>query len=148
MPLFNQHIQRRSVTTAPSLFLNPANRAFYKNLLSKLCPVQKIVFSVVKAEGKAIAFHFGFCDGRTLLYYKPTFDLDLAAHSPGKVLLKEVLEHALAQDCQEFDFSVGQEAYKMDFANHMKTNCSFKVLKTPVDYGMSRLKALIRGKHA
>ena len=141
---FKQHIKRWNATQTPSLFLNESNKEFYNNLLSCLCPRKQVLFSVLKSQGSPIAFHFGFVNDRTLLYYKPSFETDVASYSPGKVLLKELLEYALAHGYQEFDFSLGQEAYKMDFANRMKKNCSFKIVKTPLDYWMSQGVALVR----
>jgi CelD/BcsL family acetyltransferase involved in cellulose biosynthesis len=64
-----------------------------------------------------IAYHFGFELDGVLTWYKPSFDPELQQRSPGEVLIKLLLDDALARDLDEFDFTVGSEAFKFRFAN-------------------------------
>ncbi|MBF0571575.1 MAG: GNAT family N-acetyltransferase [Candidatus Omnitrophica bacterium] len=141
---FEQHIRRRGRTASPSLFLNQTNREFYKNLLTRLCPHKQIIFSVIKSGGQAIAFHFGFINYKIFLWYKPSFEITHASHSPGMVLIKEILEYVLSQGIREVDFTIGKEPFKMDFANYMRENFSFKIYKTSWDYRLGKALGAVK----
>ena len=47
------------------------------------------------------------------------FDPDLARHSPGEVLLRQLLMAALAEGAHTFDFGLGDEAFKARFATRI-----------------------------
>ncbi len=130
---FTQHIKRRGGEKNKSLFLNEASREFYRNCLRHLGPQQWITFTVIESQGQNIAFHFGLTYGRSFLWYKPSFDPGLAKFSPGEVLLREVLVYAADHGFDEFDFTIGQEAFKSRFANILRHNVSFKVFKSKCD---------------
>ena len=68
-------------------------------------------FTRVDWQRRPIAFHFGFHFQRCFLWYKPTFAVDLARHSPGEVLLRQLLVAAIAERAHTFDFGLGDEAY-------------------------------------
>jgi hypothetical protein len=127
---FEQHIVRWSVTGTPSLFTEPANQAFYRELLAAMTGTDWIVFTVIESDGSPLAFHFGFCYGERLVWYKPSFDILLHRHSPGEVLLSELLEYAAANRFSELDFTVGDERFKTRFANQIRYNASYRILKT------------------
>lgn len=121
---FDQHVSRRFVTDTQSLFTEECNRAFYRDLVSRMSRAGWVVLTVVESEGIPIAFHFGFVYGGKLLYYKPSFEVSLSRYSPGMVLLKEVFQYAQAQKLHEFDFTIGDEPYKVRFANRIRHNQS------------------------
>src|SRR5437868_1220594 len=81
-----------------------------------------IRFSVLRLEGEPIAFHFGFEYNRRFIWYKPSFSAAHARLSPGEVLIKYLLEDVIDRGLEEFDFGVGEEAFKYRFANHVKHN--------------------------
>ena len=86
--------------------------AFYKNLLASPELAGQIRFLALCCANRSVAYHFGFQDTRKAYYYKPAFDPDLAKSSPGKVLLWKLLEDGCNRELQEFDFLLGDEAYK------------------------------------
>ena len=91
-----------------------------------------------------IAFHFGFLYNKKFLWYKPSFDVRLAKHSPGEVLLKELLEYAYARGCEEFDFSIGEEPFKKRFANILRKNYSYKIFKSSGPFYLDRVAAVLK----
>jgi CelD/BcsL family acetyltransferase involved in cellulose biosynthesis len=113
---FDQHLQRWAGTRTPSLFADPAQRCFYRALVERLDPEGPLNFSVVLFDGKPIAFHFGFEFDGVFVWYKPTFDPALHKRSPGEVLIRCLLEDAIARGLREFDFTVGSEDFKYRFA--------------------------------
>ena len=130
---FEQHIARWSATSHPSLFLNEQNRAFYRALISELCPTGELVFTVLRAGERVVAYHLGLISGEDFLWYKPTFDIELAAYSPGEVLLKELLLLAERKDFQAFDFTRGGEAFKTRFSNDLRYNASFSWYRSSLE---------------
>ncbi len=55
-------------------------------------------------------------------WYLPTFNVDFSRYSPGEVMLKNLLESALASRVREFDFTVGDSPHKERFANLKRQN--------------------------
>jgi len=118
---FAQHIARWSPTPHPSLFLDPAQRAFYRRFCELAGESGWLRFTRVDLNGKPIAFHLGFCYRDQFMWYKPTFDVELARSSPGEVLLRQLLLAALEEGAKGFDFGLGDEAFKARFATQMNT---------------------------
>jgi CelD/BcsL family acetyltransferase involved in cellulose biosynthesis len=130
---FEQHITRWAETPTPSIFLEDKSKAFYRNLLSAMCDKGWITFTVIENEGITIAYHFGFVYRNVFVLYKPIYNPLLAKHSPGQVLLKELLTFAVARKYDEFDFTVGGEAYKRRFASEIRYNTTYRLLASRRD---------------
>ncbi len=127
---FEQHIARWAGTPTPSIFLEEESKIFYGQLLSSMCDKGWITFTVVESEGAPIAYHFGFVYRNVFVLYKPIYNPLLAKRSPGQVLLKELMEFALFRKYDEFDFTVGAEAYKHRFATDVRHNTTYRILKS------------------
>ena len=116
---FAQHRERWSAAPSPSLFNEPAQQEFYRLLATVASTSGWLRFTVIQWQGRAIAYHFGFNYRGTFLWYKPTFAIALARHSPGEVLLRQLLLLSLAEGCHTFDFGLGDEAFKARFATRV-----------------------------
>jgi CelD/BcsL family acetyltransferase involved in cellulose biosynthesis len=127
---FEQHVARRSHSRSPSQFLRPEQRDFFRHLVKELLPQGWLRFDALLLDGRAIAFHFGFEFRGRFFWYKPAFCTGEARRSPGLVLLKFILEDAIDRRLGEFDFTVGDEAFKYRFANLERHNLSFTVFRT------------------
>ena len=121
---FATHVRRWSGTAYPSLFLQEENRRFYRCLTEKM-PPERLMFTVVTLDGRPVAYHFGFVYGGSLLFYKPTYDVESRRLSPGSTLLVELFQWCEARGLEEFDFTRGDEAFKDRFANHVDHNASW-----------------------
>jgi len=145
---FQQHIQRRALTDSPSQFLDERQRTFFREAAQALAPSKWLLFSVLLFNQTPIAFHFGFEYGNRIIWYKPTFAVDYFKHSPGEVLIKYLLEYALEREVTEFDFTIGEEAFKERFANHVRLNYAVRVFRDSLSYHVDRFwlgtKALIK----
>lgn len=118
--LFQQHIGRRAIANEPSQFLSPEWRGFYHAMVDEMNPKDDLRFSILELDDRPIACHFGFECKSSLTLYKPTFDVDMWALSPGDVLLSEMLAYARDRQLNEVDFTVGSEAYKEHFTNYTR----------------------------
>jgi CelD/BcsL family acetyltransferase involved in cellulose biosynthesis len=136
---FEQHIRRWALSGCPSQFLQERERNFYRELVQAFAPTGWLLFSVLLFDQTPIAFHFGFEYANRIFYIKPTFDIDHFTHSPGEVLLKYLLEDALERRMAEFDFTVGGEAYKYRFANHVRLSYVAEVYRHALPYHADRL---------
>ena len=54
------------------------------------------------------------------MWYKPSFAIDLARHSPGEALLRQLLLAAIEEKACAFDFGLGEEAFKSRFATGIR----------------------------
>jgi CelD/BcsL family acetyltransferase involved in cellulose biosynthesis len=116
---FAQHRERWAATPFPSLFCDEAQQRFYRLLATSAADAGWLRFTRLDWQGRAIAFHFGFCHRGSFMWYKPSFGVDLARHSPGEVLLRQLLLAAIAEDAHTFDFGLGDEAFKARFATRV-----------------------------
>jgi CelD/BcsL family acetyltransferase involved in cellulose biosynthesis len=143
---FTQHIGRRATTGAPSHFLNETYRGFYRRLTRALAARGWLLFTVVSLDGRPVAFHYGFVHERRLVWYKPTFAIDLAHLSPGEVLIAELFKYCREHGLAEFDFSVGAEAFKMRFANVTRSTVKFRVFRSRLLQQLDRLERTLRAR--
>ena len=82
----------------------------------KLC---KGVLSTLYAGDILVASHFGLQCGETLHFWFPVYNKDLAKYSPGRILMKCVIENANLQSpaIATIDRGAGVTKAKKDFAN-------------------------------
>lgn len=118
---FDQHRRRWRATAWPSLFENAVHCDFYRRLARVADDVPWLRFTEVALAGRPIAFHMGFCTEGSYLWYKPSFEIDLARKSPGEVLLRHLLLAAVDEGAATFDLGLGDEAFKQRFANATRT---------------------------
>lgn len=119
---FDQHIRRWRAAGERSLFESGEQRAFYGLLAQVMLARGWLLFSVVELDGEPIAFHFGFDYRRSVTWYKPAFEPRYAEHSPGLLLIRQLIEDSLQRDRLELDFTIGDEAFKDRFANQRGVN--------------------------
>jgi CelD/BcsL family acetyltransferase involved in cellulose biosynthesis len=96
-------------------------RRFYVALAESADSNPWLRFTEVTWNGSPIAFHFGFCFDASFMWYKPSFAIELAKHSPGEVLMRNLLLAALGERVALFDLGLGAEAFKARFATHVPT---------------------------
>lgn len=117
---FEQHRARRGVTEHPSLFQDPKQCEYYRRLTRDISPTGWLRFTRIDWNGRPIAFHYGLSYQGRYLYGIPSFAIELSQHSPGEVLLRQLLLAAIDEGATAFDFGIGGEAYKYRFATHFK----------------------------
>ena len=143
-PFFAQHIKRRDLTRDKSLFLDPMNRMFYEELTGNIIDKGWLHFTVVEFNDHPIAYHYGFDYNSRMIWYKPSFDINYFKHSPGKVLLKYLIEYAVQNNKIEFDFTVGSEEFKQRFTNHQRKNTQMTIYKRTSQYIFDLSKNYLR----
>lgn len=140
----DQHITRWAGEGTPSLFLDERNVTFHRELTKRLGATGAVVFTVIEHGGQAIAFHFGFDYNRAIVWYNSSFDVRLAKHSPGLVLLHFLIARAIAEERTELDFTIGDEKFKKRFTNHTRKTCRIRVFRRATRYNIERSRDAVR----
>ena len=137
---FDQHIRRWENSNSPSLFNKNINQEFYKNLSDKLESTNWLLFSIAELNGKPLSYHFGFDYADKIIWYKPSFDIKQAKHSPGKLILCFLLKYALENNKTELDFTIGNEPFKSRFSNKIRYNANIYVFRSPVRFWIQKTR--------
>ena len=74
------------------------------------------LLSVLYAGDTWVAAHFGLRAGAILHHWFPVYNPELGKFSPGRLLLRLMLEAGDAQGIAVFDYGGGDQAYKREFA--------------------------------
>jgi CelD/BcsL family acetyltransferase involved in cellulose biosynthesis len=119
---FDQHRRRWHSVGKQSLFSQAAQMRFYELLVSPMLDRGWLQFSVIEFNGAPIAFHFGFDYFGCVTWYKPTFEVRYAEHSPGLLLTRHLIEDGLSRSRRELDFTAGDESFKERFASLQRYN--------------------------
>jgi len=114
---FEQHIARWSATEFPSLFHSESDRSFYCDLVSGFSGSGHLIFTRICVDGTPVAYHCGFISEGDFIWYKPSFNPEFSVASPGEVLIRELIKMAGARGLTGFDFTRGDEAFKLRFAD-------------------------------
>lgn len=138
---FSQHIRRHAASGVRSQFQDHHPRAMIEALVDELDPSSELRFGVLELNGIPIAYHLGFQHGGKLLWYLPTFDPNYWHDSPGEVLLRFLFRYAQAAELAEFDFTIGDEAYKRRFANHIGKTWSVYFYRSPLQPNTQLVRA-------
>lgn len=102
-----------------NMFRRPGYREFYLAIATdsearQLVHVSRLdVGSTIAAAN--VGLQFRGCYYLTLSSYQ---DGELARHGPGRVHLQELLRHAIERGFRHFDFTIGDEPYKYDWADN------------------------------
>lgn len=67
---------------------------------------------LLEADGHVLAATYAFQLGGVYRLYNSAYDPSASKHSPGIVPLAELIERAIAEGCETFDFMRGSERYK------------------------------------
>jgi CelD/BcsL family acetyltransferase involved in cellulose biosynthesis len=96
-------------------------RAFLRELASASLASGALRLWQLTADGRPIAALYAWSLGDTYSYYLAGFDRDYSRHSPGTLLLAHTLKEAADEGKSRYDFLLGDEDYKVRFADHVAT---------------------------
>lgn len=90
------------------------NTKFLQKILIKN---KKSHFSVLKLNNKIISMHIGFLENNRFFYIFPVYDSNYSNYSPGNILLYKIINYFFKNNGKIFDFTIGDEKYKVKLAN-------------------------------
>lgn len=111
--------------------------------LAESLPLDMIHATELHLNGKAISCHFGFEHDKTLLWYKPAFDIGWSSHAPGKVHVALLARHGIDEGLRKLDFMQGEEAYKQQWSDLTTATKSF-ALAHPMAYPIWAWNTIVR----
>ena len=98
-------------------FQDQANIDFYvKSTLDRKGPPPHI--SALYLDDRVISVHWGEVYNGRFYYLMPSHDPEWDKYSPGRLLLEHLIEWSFTNNLEVFDFTVGGEGYKYDWATH------------------------------
>ena len=100
---------------APDYFAVPGHAALFRRLAQE----GLLKVASLSANGRLLAAHFGVLEDGRFYYWIPAYDPECAAFSPGRLLLDFMLKESWRRG-REFDFLIGDEAYKWYYATHVR----------------------------
>jgi CelD/BcsL family acetyltransferase involved in cellulose biosynthesis len=121
---FEMHNRRWIESGSPGTFTDATMRAFFKDLAERFADTH-LHFSVLRAGGTPVAYHFGFFYAGYLLVYKSTYDPD--HNGAGKVLQRMLIEEGARSGWAGIDLLQGDYAYKERMATRPTTTRSYLV---------------------
>ncbi|MEX0839257.1 MAG: GNAT family N-acetyltransferase [Parvibaculum sp.] len=114
-----------------NLFDKPGYRDFYRDLATSADAGDMIHICYLDVGGAVAAANWGVSFGGRYSYVLASYDetAETAKYGPGVIQLMELMAHATATDHSEFDFTIGDEAYKEQWCevevplyDHMEPN--------------------------
>ena len=100
-----------------SKYWNYLDNEMYKNFLHKLFVSNNSHLSYLLLNDKIIAAHLGYVVNKNFYYLFPTYDEEYSKYSPGNILLLKLIENFFNDNGQVFDFTTGDEIYKLRLSN-------------------------------
>ncbi|WP_034291976.1 GNAT family N-acetyltransferase [Herbaspirillum sp. RV1423] len=114
-----QKARRWNETGSRDLFAEEGYLAFYQHLAAHGLGGGAIVVSALYVDEHLVATHWGMCYGKRFYWLMPGYqDGEWARYSAGRILLDAVLRHCIDSGLEIFDLTVGDEAYKLQWADH------------------------------
>ncbi len=114
-----------------NLFDKPGYRDFYRDLATNADAGDMIHICYLDVGGATAAANWGISFGGRYSYVLASYDetAETAKYGPGVIQLMELMAHATATGHGEFDFTIGDEAYKEQWCevevplhDHMEPN--------------------------
>jgi CelD/BcsL family acetyltransferase involved in cellulose biosynthesis len=125
--LFDLHDRRWEAQTSLS---SETARAFHSDFAAAALKNGWLRLWLLEVNGEAIAAWYGWRLGGRYAYYNSGFDPERSDLRPGLILLAGVIRAALEEGADEFDFLLGDEAYKFRFAERSRTVHNATVART------------------
>jgi CelD/BcsL family acetyltransferase involved in cellulose biosynthesis len=98
----------------PDMFANQDHVRMFRALQR----IGLVIISSLRAGDRLLAVHLGALESQRMYSWVPSYDVELQRYSPGRLLLESILAESFARRHLEFDFLIGEEAYKWNYATH------------------------------
>jgi CelD/BcsL family acetyltransferase involved in cellulose biosynthesis len=116
--LFSQKARQFARMGVADIFARPGHAEFYADLATGPDTRGFVHVSRLEVGGTVAAANFGALHaGRYYHLVAAYTDGEAARFGPGAAHLRELLRTAIERGCREFDFTIGDEAYKREWAD-------------------------------
>lgn len=95
-------------------FMNPTRERFFKQVAETFFPLGMAGIEFLEVDRHRAAISFSFRHEKTSYLYNSAFSKEFRELSPGLVLAGRLIERAIKEGFERFDFLRGKERYKFD----------------------------------
>ena len=127
--LFRLHDARWSDRPDPSAIQAPEIRRFHREFALAAQRLGWLRLFLLEVDDEPVAAWYGWRLGDRYSYYQAGFDPGWSRYSVGFLILAETVREAIAEGAVEYDFLLGDEAFKARFATGERHGC--QVLLAP-----------------
>ena len=114
-------------TKAWNLFKIKFNKDFF--LFSNFILKENSYITYMQVNDEIIAAHSGYIYQNKCYYLFPVYNKDYNKYSPGKILLKKIIDDSKLKSLEYFDLTIGSENYKKNYSNYkFKSAITMKAL--------------------
>jgi CelD/BcsL family acetyltransferase involved in cellulose biosynthesis len=146
--LFALHEQRAERKNIESTFKKEHIMEFHRDVVRRMAATDWVWFKVLGNDEKVISVLYGFAFGKKVDYYQIGFDTQWEQHSPGTVLMLNVIKEAFSKNYEEFDFLRGNERYKAHWTKKTRSlfiaNIYNTTLRGTLSKTMYKAKAVLK----
>ena len=143
--LFVQKSAQYRATGAADILEKPGRRDFYTALALRGLNGGRSHLCSLKVGGKILAAHWGMIDGDRFYYLLPSHTSgELRKFSPGEILLVKLFEWCTERHISDFDFTIGDEAYKLRWSQYRLNLFSLALTSTIRGNCFKRISVLVR----
>jgi CelD/BcsL family acetyltransferase involved in cellulose biosynthesis len=145
--LFRLHGARWTQRGDTSSFAKPEVHAFHAEFARAALERGWLRLYLLEVDGAPIAAQYGWLIGGRWTYLQAGLDPGWSRHSPGLLLLAEMIREAIAVGAREYDMLLGDEAYKFRFATASRTARTVVLARRsdPVVHLSALTRARLRG---
>ena len=96
----------------------PGYRQYYTTMTERFTWPGALLIAALELDGKILSAGWHLSFDRRFIFFVTTFESGEWAHfSPGRLLLEDLLERSFANGMTIFDFTVGDESYKLEYSD-------------------------------
>jgi CelD/BcsL family acetyltransferase involved in cellulose biosynthesis len=117
-------------------------RAFYAEVVQRYAASGLLDLTLLEVGDRVVAGSLGFVERGTFYYYLPAWEPELAIYAPSSLLLAHLIERAFAAGLERFDFMLGDEPYKAQWATEERHTVRLVIANRGVR-GRAAFEALI-----
>lgn len=103
--------------------------AFHRESAALLAERGKLRLFMMRVGGRPVASLYALRQGDTFSYYQAGRDPEWQKMSVGLVMLVETFKRAIEEGAATYDFLRGEEPYKADWNNNLRTTVSLRVYR-------------------
>jgi CelD/BcsL family acetyltransferase involved in cellulose biosynthesis len=116
--VMRQKSRRCIETTGVDDLDRPGYRQYYSAMTERFTWPGPLLIASLEVDGNIIAAGWHLIFDRRFIFFVTTFEGgEWARFSPGRLLLEDLLEWSFANGISIFDFTVGDESYKLDYSD-------------------------------
>ncbi len=128
--LFDLHQKRWRSRSLPGALALEKVQKLHRNSAARFLANGWLRLHLLEADGQVVGALYCYAlNGRTF-YYLGGFSLDHHKYSPGMLVTAAAVRQAILEDCHEFDFLRGHEAYKYHWCSEHRMNQRILILRS------------------